>query len=144
MVPIATAMCVCVRVFNICVRREKAAHPRVKVQNMKLERNEIQGSRRRLLLDLLLSLAWLFSLRRGNNQLHSPLSFLSLASGRPGATSHKDTVRTGPLAYKRQGPVTGLLHTGLCFSRWFHHLIRERGGTGSFVGRQSCFHLSAL
>ena len=53
-----------------------------------------------------------------------------------GAASHKDTVRTKPLAYKRQGPIIGLLHTRLCFWRGFYHLIHERGGSGGFVGRQ--------
>lgn len=53
-----------------------------------------------------------------------------------GATLHKDTVRTKPQAYKRQGPVIGLLHARLCFWRGFHHLIHECGGSRGFVGRQ--------
>lgn len=53
-----------------------------------------------------------------------------------GATLHKDTKRTKTLAYKRQGPVIGLLHARLCFWRGFHHLIHECGGSGDFVGRQ--------
>ena len=54
-----------------------------------------------------------------------------------GVTLHKDTMRTKPLAYKRQGPVIGLLHARLCFWRGFHHLmIHECGGSGDFVGRQ--------
>ena len=72
-------------------------------------------------------------LPHGNNQLHTLSLFFPWLHG---ATSHKDTVRTKPLAYKRQGPMIGLLHARLCFWRGFYHLIHERGGSGGFVGRQ--------
>lgn len=64
----------------------------------------------------------------GSDQLHSPVSFVSLASGGPGATSPRDTLRTKPLACKTQGPGTGLWQADICFWTRVCHPVRESCG----------------